>query len=409
MQELTEIGFDAAIAEAHELGRAAFRTKYGFDRSNKFVAVPGGRHIDSKPLISAAAAHSGSSGPLEASDFSGGAATTRILDRFGVPWIDQSRLTSILPVSISADDSVTNQSVWWVNQGNNFEAAFNEGSLWASFHRSDGQRGHLDWVPALEQMKLGDFVVHYSAGMVRGVSRVALTAVPSTRPLHYGPPSPYDEGMLVLVERVLVDVELPLADVQSLIGPRIGPMNVTGTPGRSYLSPLPASTGRAMIRYLAGRSETLNFPSDLDPSPVNSQLAPGITVTDLPSTSTRRAEQTYLRANLLGHYGPQCAICGRILPIELLVAAHIKARSWCSEEERLNFQSVAMLACSLGCDALFEKGFIGVDGVGEVHLSPQLKLSQEDAVWRLQGRRCLAFKSDNVSHFQHRWDLSFRS
>lgn len=408
MQKFTQEGFNAALAEAHKLGRPRFRSKYGFDRSKKFVAVHGGQHIDSKALISAAAAHSGSFGPLESSEFSGGVATTRILDDFGVPWIDQSSLASILSVSTGADDAETKQSVWWVNQGNNFESAFNEGTLWAAFHRSDGQPGHLDWVPALEQMELGDFVVHYSAGMVRGVSRVVVTAVPSTRPLHHGLRSPKNKGMLVLVERVLVDVELPLAEVQPLIGPRTGPMDVTGTPGGSYLASLPTSTGLAMIRYLAGSSETLNLPSYLDPSPVDSPVPFGITSTDLPSTSVRRAEQTYLRANLLRQYGEQCALCGRTLPAELLVAAHIKARSFCSEEERYDFQSVAMLACSLGCDALFEKGFIGVDGVGEVHLSPELRLSQDNAILRLQGRRCLAFKADNVSHFQHRWDTDFR-
>jgi hypothetical protein len=41
------------------------------------------------------------------------------------------------------------------------------------------------------------------------------------------------------------------------------------------------------------------------------------------------------------------------VPRDLAVAAHIKRRADCSEEERPDVQNIAMVSCRLGCDALF--------------------------------------------------------
>jgi len=51
-----------------------------------------------------------------------------------------------------------------------------------------------------------------------------------------------------------------------------------------------------------------------------------------------------------------CSLCGQLLPVELLVAAHIKPRSECSRRERLDFENIVFGVCVLGCDALYEKG-----------------------------------------------------
>jgi len=95
---------------------------------------------------------------------------------------------------------------------------------------------------------------------------------------------------------------------------------------------------------------------------------------------TARREQSLLRG-ALGLYSAadaDCALCGRSLPTELLVAAHIKPRSLCSREERVDVRHVGMAACLMGCDALFEKGLVAVDDAGLLLHAPGLE--RTDAV-----------------------------
>lgn len=86
-----------------------------------------------------------------------------------------------------------------------------------------------------------------------------------------------------------------------------------------------------------------------------------------------RKEQAFLRAYLLdGRNQAACVLCGRMMPQELLVAAHIKPRSKASRSERLDFENIAALMCSLGCDSLFEKGFVYVVE-GKIYINPSRK------------------------------------
>ena len=79
-------------------------------------------------------------------------------------------------------------------------------------------------------------------------------------------------------------------------------------------------------------------------------------------TILARREQAALRDRLLGGKAfAQCGVCGRAIPRALLIAGHIKRRESCNPNEKRD-PNVAMLVCSLGCDALFEHGYISVQG-----------------------------------------------
>ncbi|MGM0914503.1 MAG: HNH endonuclease [Pseudomonadota bacterium] len=79
------------------------------------------------------------------------------------------------------------------------------------------------------------------------------------------------------------------------------------------------------------------------------------------STIKARKEQAFLRAYLCeGKASSKCVICGSDFPVDFLVAAHIKKRSDCTKNEKLDFDNVAALMCKSGCDDLFEKGYIFV-------------------------------------------------
>ncbi|MGW2062570.1 hypothetical protein ACWCO9_18245 [Streptomyces sp. NPDC001937] len=79
-----------------------------------------------------------------------------------------------------------------------------------------------------------------------------------------------------------------------------------------------------------------------------------------------RREQAKLRKNMLGGASEKaCALCGRTLPARFIRAAHIKRRSAASREERLQMANI-MPACLLGCDELFEHGYVYVTSGGTI-------------------------------------------
>jgi hypothetical protein len=90
----------------------------------------------------------------------------------------------------------------------------------------------------------------------------------------------------------------------------------------------------------------------------------------------QRIEQNYLRQVLFPDQTATCDLCGRAFTVEFLVAAHIKKRSACSEDERRDALNVVMAACKFGCDELYERGYVTVSESGSILLSDALALCQ---------------------------------
>lgn len=118
----------------------------------------------------------------------------------------------------------------------------------------------------------------------------------------------------------------------------------------------------------------------------------------------RRVEQALLRRMLLAQRSSApCAFCGRVLPADLLVAAHLQRRSGLTRTEKLDFRAIAVLACTLGCDALYEQGYLGVDDAGLVTVAgvPPGPLAEHLAY--LDGRACTEFTPARARYFaRHR-------
>ncbi len=119
----------------------------------------------------------------------------------------------------------------------------------------------------------------------------------------------------------------------------------------------------------------LNLDSDRHPAaPSTTELADLLRQlsadTEAEVTTVRRLEQGRLRQVLLPRATGTCDLCGDELPVQFLVAAHIKKRSQCTNAERLDIPTIAMVACKFGSDALFEEGYIGVGDFGAIDVSP---------------------------------------
>ncbi|MFG2950460.1 hypothetical protein [Streptomyces adustus] len=103
----------------------------------------------------------------------------------------------------------------------------------------------------------------------------------------------------------------------------------------------------------------------------------------------QRGEQAALKRSLVPGGMGRCALCGRALPASFLIAAHIKKRSECSDEEKRDLANIAMPACTLGCDAVYEHGYVTVAAGGALEISPLAADIPEIAAFladRLAGR-----------------------
>lgn len=125
---------------------------------------------------------------------------------------------------------------------------------------------------------------------------------------------------------------------------------------------------------------------------------------DLEFSAKKRVEQSLLRAHLLqGSKRGICAICHSELPENMLVAAHIKRRTKCNPKEKLDFDAVATLMCKLGCDDLYEKGYIYVED-GKVLSNSKAVTTEplDDVIFSLVGNEVLNWESSKKYYEWHR-------
>ncbi|WP_285730388.1 hypothetical protein [Nocardiopsis sp. ATB16-24] len=130
-------------------------------------------------------------------------------------------------------------------------------------------------------------------------------------------------------------------------------------------------------------------------------------VLDRPAYVYARAEQKRLRAEKLeGRTEVPCDLCQMVLPTRLVHTAHIKRRSASSPQERGDLGNV-MNACVLGCDSLFEHGFVYVDVDGYIHASEQVRTDALTTAVERLGGSCSAFSQKNAHYFAwHRENIA---
>jgi hypothetical protein len=99
----------------------------------------------------------------------------------------------------------------------------------------------------------------------------------------------------------------------------------------------------------------------------------------------------------------KCACCKKLLPIKLLVCAHIKKRSECSEIERKDIENIVFPMCSFGCDKLYESGYIYVDR--GIFKSKDIANINNEALkselLKVHGKKCLYYNSKSSIYFDY--------
>ncbi|WP_369377371.1 hypothetical protein [Streptomyces sp. cg36] len=153
-------------------------------------------------------------------------------------------------------------------------------------------------------------------------------------------------------------IDFPMEEIRSLLNWKPN-RNIQGFVALSEMD-------GAILTDLVGYEDSVRGVPPQSPGGASPRLGPSDAVAEV----QRRTEQGHLKKTLLPGSEGECALCRRTLPRALLVAAHIKKRAACSEAERWDLNNVAMLACLLGCDSLFEHGFVAVEEGGQLAVSP---------------------------------------
>ena len=114
-----------------------------------------------------------------------------------------------------------------------------------------------------------------------------------------------------------------------------------------------------------------------------------------------RKEQAALRRTLFNNRpNGTCCICLEQLPVSFLWASHLKKRSLCSTEEKLDFHNVAAPMCKFGCDELYEKGYIGVQNGKIVKVKHDCRTSFiNNYISKVIGKECNAWSRDSKQYF----------
>lgn len=259
-------------------------------------------------------------------------------------------------------------SYWWVNQGDSFEEARKLGALWAPLEDKGGNK-QPSW-ESLDLVKQGDVVFHFAKKMVRGISLV--TSESRIAEIRIRDRGQWQElGREIEVEAQDFDFTIDLDEIplELRTGSESGidtPFDKNGKVKQGYLFKLPQAGAQFLLTKL-------NLVNSVDERTLDNQvkelLGDFSGGTDRPVTGTFRREQRALRQHLIGNRkSGECGVCGRSLSSNLLVASHIKPRNECTEKERID-PLVVMLACVLGCDSLFDRGFIYIDQNGIIKVS----------------------------------------
>lgn len=165
-------------------------------------------------------------------------------------------------------------SVWWVNQGATYTKERDGGFLWAPLLNKAG-RPQYHW-DTMDEVRVGDVVLHYSNGSLRAASRVSAAARPAPNPL--GDQSWEEAGRLVETRYQELNEPVALGAIDASARIRQGsPFTSTGSVQQVYLVRLDGE----FVHQLAQRFPELAEHLPSVPAPPPSVPLPEVTAEEL--------------------------------------------------------------------------------------------------------------------------------
>ncbi|AUI50905.1 hypothetical protein [Arthrobacter crystallopoietes] len=200
----------------------------------------------------------------------------------------------------------------------------------------------------------------------------------------------------MLIEPVC-EIEVPRETVLQVLEDGHGPVNADGTLRRGYFFPVDSSQALELLGCAGLEAVEESGVEDVILDEASDGFLGG--ASDRLAIRAVRAEQRFLRDQQMRRWDSSCCLCGRSLPEELLIAAHIKPRWACTEVERMDTLNVSMLACLFGCDALYELGYVVVGEDGTIEYGPRRSIHVEEGLRHIVGLQCPAYRDDSRLYF----------
>jgi MoxR-like ATPase len=238
LSEITRESIDDAMSVALEMGRKPFLESNGFGYATNYLLLQDGRLFDPKAIVGVAHGRVPGREPLQPGDFDATEAIRR-LRQLGYTVVEFSGL-------------------WWVNQGATYDEERAGGYVWAPQTNKVGNQ-----VPhhvAVNQLRVGQKIVHYAAGQIRAIGTVAEPPETHPKPKELGT-AWGESGYLCRVLYHDLEPAIAKADVPNRTS-AVGPFDVNGNIKQAYLVKVSDAELFPLLEFLYARDPQLFEPAD---------------------------------------------------------------------------------------------------------------------------------------------------
>jgi hypothetical protein len=376
-----------AVRDFDRLGRDAFLKAHGFGRSKSYFLLHNGKLYDSKAIIGVAYGYTdGTTGQLQAAQFSGGEATVvKILRDLGFQVQFSSDASEPTPPANLSPEGV---SFWWVNNKQTYAHEVGGNYLWSPTARQDG--GRNEFYENMKRVQPGDVVFAFAGGEIKAVGVCSAPAILAPKPGEFGASgnSWGDEGWRVPVEFTRLSTPLRPKDHMDVLAPllpeKYSPIRPDGNGNQgAYLAAVPKPMADAIVELLGSRWGEVDRRVSINPNlqtesieaseeQVEQELRNRTDLTEtekLQLVRARRVQGVY-RQNLEA-FEKGCRITG-IENRRHLRASHIKPWRASTTFEKLDGNNGLLLSPHV--DHLFDQGYISFTDAGALLLSSRADL-----------------------------------
>lgn len=276
---------------------------------------------------------------------------------------------------------------WWVNQNQTYRHEVRGGYLWSPKRKTNqAQNPFYDF---MREVSPGDAVFSFAGAVVRAIGLAASHAYEAPKPLEFGQAGAYWDRIGWRIDVRFTELRLPIrpSDHMGVLAPllphRYAPLRPNGAGLQSvYLTHLSEGLAAALIDLLGAEARDLVRGHRVaEEAPIAAAL--GLEQWEEHELDRVRGDEsipeTERQAVLMSRRGQglfkqrvmrierACRVTG-VVREEHLRASHCKPWRDASNLERLDGENGLLLTPSV--DHLFDRGFIGFDGDGDLIVSP---------------------------------------